>query len=118
MIAKPQRRNTLLKTCSIQCNAGPLLFIPQTKRPTLTSAIPSRAVHALARAARRGRLFCVSGHHRGNELGGEPVVGQPLRRRPLDGELCAWVGGVRVLRRPDQPGQAEVGNLHNVVLTD
>ena len=49
-------------------------------------------------------------------LGGELVVGQAFRGRPLDGELCARMSRVGVV--PDQASQAEVGHLDHVVLAD
>ena len=44
----------------------------------------------------------------------ELVVGETLGRRPLDRELGPGVGGVGVV--PHQPGQPEIGHLHQVVL--
>ncbi len=49
-------------------------------------------------------------------LGRELVVGQALGCRPLDGELGARVGRVGVV--PDETGQSEICDFHDVVLAD
>ena len=54
---------------------------------------------------------CAAGR---NYLGGELVVSQSLRSRPLDGKLGACVSSVRVITH--QSGQTKVGNLHQMVL--